>query len=627
MKPESAARETVRRSTQRLPISVPGVRTASQNAGGHVDSNVRVDSVHQPSGPNRIAIDEQGDAETGSPRRLPPQQPRSKVILFGALGAILVAVSLGPFGAGQLAFLAIAPWAWLTLDARRVGRLGYLSLFGSGLMLWIWLLLMEVDLGEGVLLQEMPVISYLACYVPLFVALGRMARSLVRLPSYVTLPIIWCGLEWMRCHLLGGFSLGLLAHAAADTRRILQLTDLMGSYGLGMLMVASGASVAELVWVTRRIRHLERRLPGVSRPEPADETGGASGKQILGFLGRPRKKKDARTSMEAVMRRHRDHARDVHLSSVVFSVGVIVGVLALANSYGRFRMFETRTWKLFESNLFGITVLGGKDDALHWERDSKMDSGSLLVACFDRPVAISRTPPPALTIGLESNDPSTWSVVLHRSRDRVDRERLELDSDFVVQQSSGAGDLPCCRFGAQPTNIPLSILVTATPTSNIEQAVNECLRGEHERGKHIDFSVVATEPGPLDGSNWPQLLSRSLIAAAVANRCPVIAMVPGRISAVANGDGKLWWSGAREVRSQSGDPMTVGQSIEEPIRVQAMIDPRVSYFVSDLGSLPAFLCAVLALLVPVVVLLKRLSKLRIPRWKFSSSYQRAKPST
>jgi hypothetical protein len=631
MKPENAVSQTGRRSSRRLPISVPGVTTAVENVRVSSDSSLRFDSAHQPSGPNRVANEEHEREE--SLRRPRPQQPLSKVVVFGALGAILIAVSLGPFGAGQIAFLAIAPWAWLTLDARDVGRWGYISLFGSGLLMWILLLLMEVDLRVGVLLQELPVIAYLSCYVPLFIALGRMGRSLFRLPSYVTLPIIWCGLEWMRCHLFGGFSLGLLAHAAADTRRILQLTDLMGSYGLGILMVASGSSVAELVWVARRIRRLERRLPRDSQSEAADEVGGASArggasaKQVFGALGRPKKKQDALTSMESVMRRHRDHARDVHLLSVIFSVGVIVGVLAFANSYGRFRMFETRTWKLFESNLFGITVLGGNDEALPLERESKMDSGSLIVACFDRPEAISRIRPPALTIDLESSDPSTWLVVLHRSKDRVVSERLELDSNFVVQQSYGAGDLPSCRFGAQPTNIPLSILVTATPASNIEQAVNECLRGEHERGKHIDFTLVATEPGPLDGSNWPQLLSRSLIAAAVANRCPVITMVPGRISAVANGDGKLWWSSAGEPRLQWGDPMTFGQGTKDPLRVQAMIDPRVSYFVSDSGSLPARLCAVLALMIPIGVLLKRLGKLRAPRWRFRSSYQRANTST
>jgi hypothetical protein len=77
------------------------------------------------------------------------------------------------------------------------------------------------------------------------------------------------------------------------------------------------------------------------------------------------------------------------------------------------------------------------------------------------------------------------------------------------------------------------------------------------------------------------------------------------MSVVANGDGDLWWSSAFQEAASSGDPTTQGQNTREPIRVQAMIDPRVSYFVERAGSVPAMVCALLALGIPLVMLVRR----------------------
>jgi hypothetical protein len=133
----------------------------------------------------------------------------------------------------------------------------------------------------------------------------------------------------------------------------------------------------------------------------------------------------------------------------------------------------------------------------------------------------------------------------------------------------------------------------------MENTVNANIRYLTQHGRSIDAVIVSIQPGTLDGTAWPRLMTRSVIASAVANRCPVIAFVPERLVSVATGDGKLWWSTAiTQDGSPAGDPDADGKRIDVPITVQAMIDPRVSHF-NQIGELPATICGVMTLFIPL----------------------------
>ncbi len=339
---------------RRFPISPPGTVPLQRETR---DENKTIDL-----NASNKAVGEKTTNEGRQEMVSPPSIPAFAVLWVSLIGACLYCMSLLLVGFGQLAFLAIAPWAWLTLDARSIRCSGVLILWLVGVFTWIVLeqgqaLTWPVDSGANVLL-----LLVLGLFLPCFVLMGRWFRSLFHLPAYLTLPIAWCATEYIRSTCLSGLSIGLLAHAAAESRRIIQVIDLFGSYGLGMLMVASGSSLAEIVWVSRRLRGLESTQAHSSNASSGDVKRRGGSFHSLGF-GTRQGRHSAQKSMLAVLRRKRDHARDVYLVSGVFSLFLLVGILVFANVYGKERAEESKAWRMFESHLYEVAVFSGESDS------------------------------------------------------------------------------------------------------------------------------------------------------------------------------------------------------------------------------------------------------------------------
>ena len=164
-----------------------------------------------------------------------------------AAGAALVLAlppySILPFALIAFAVLAImlhgTPWP----VAFRLGYLFGLGQFIPGLF-WItesfqveadrfgWLALPAV-LGLAALLAVFPAA---ACALA-----ARMARA--GLPLALSLATSWTGLEWLRGHVLTGFPWNLAAYTLADWLPFAQVSSLVGSYGLGFLLVLCSALV------------------------------------------------------------------------------------------------------------------------------------------------------------------------------------------------------------------------------------------------------------------------------------------------------------------------------------------------------------------------------------------------
>ena len=591
---------------RRPPISVPGRRSFPDDVAS-VEAEPRDESTTETveTGTNdqpQTESETDAQAESFGTQEV-PKVPLRIVLLCCAIGCIMHTICLAPLGLGQAAFLAAAPWAWLTLDARRLGVLRYAMVYVSAFVSWIVLLLIETELGGGRLAENSIVLAYVSFYFVLFVFLGRIARRTFGLPSYIALPIVWGGLEWLRCHLLGGISLGMLGHAVADTPRIMQLADLAGSYGLGMLMVASGSSVAELIWVSRRIRRLEQKLPQVQTQQADDSRVFTSAGK---FMIRPRfnhAKESAQTSFEDAVRRNRDRARDLHLVSVTLSISVMVGVLVFANYYGQSRVQETRTWKMFEANQFPWTVLGGPESAeVLIEQSQRADAESLLVTAVKQPVDIEDPKRPILLVAPNAEEARKGSWRVWLDGDEKGLPNFESDSFSLWLRRS-----PIAAFIAQK-DLPVNLMVTSAPSTNIEQVVHDALRRLPRRGRRssIDAAIVVIQPGSLAPRSLPRLLTRSVAAAAVANRCPIIAIIPEETVSIATGDGKLVWSSilASDDRS-AGDPFATKESTSVPIRVQSMVDPRLPAYLGSIGHSIGPLSFLLTVALPILGLWSR----------------------
>lgn len=87
---------------------------------------------------------------------------------------------------------------------------------------------------------------YLAFYLPVFIAIGRAAVHRFKIPSVLAVPVVWTGLEYLRAHLLTGFTLASLCHTQYRIYPVLQICDLAGQYALSFVMAWTAAGFAEV---------------------------------------------------------------------------------------------------------------------------------------------------------------------------------------------------------------------------------------------------------------------------------------------------------------------------------------------------------------------------------------------
>ncbi len=159
-------------------------------------------------------------------------------------GAALIYLSLPPCDLWPLAWIAPVPWVLLirrkTWDERRP----YLKLWLVGFVFWLgaihWLRLPHPLTHFGWLALSF----YFAFYVPTFIGLGRLAVHRFHVPAILAAPIIWTGLELARGHLLTGMTMGSLAHTQYRWIELIQVSDLVGAYGVSFVVMFVAACIA-----------------------------------------------------------------------------------------------------------------------------------------------------------------------------------------------------------------------------------------------------------------------------------------------------------------------------------------------------------------------------------------------
>jgi apolipoprotein N-acyltransferase len=127
------------------------------------------------------------------------------------------------------------------------GRRPYGALWLAGFAFWLatvqWLRLPH----PAVYLGWLALSAYLACYLPVFVGLARVAVHRLRAPLWLAAPVVWTGLELARAHLLTGFLMASLAHTQVRWTAVIQLSDLVGEYGVDFLVMLVAACVTSAV--------------------------------------------------------------------------------------------------------------------------------------------------------------------------------------------------------------------------------------------------------------------------------------------------------------------------------------------------------------------------------------------
>jgi apolipoprotein N-acyltransferase len=184
-------------------------------------------------------------AETGTPWFL-------STLPIALLGSLLLWASLPPLALGWLGWIAPVPWLWLVRGEHLASRRPYATIWLAGFVFWLlaihWLRLPH----PAVYLGWLALSAYLAFYLPVFVGLSRVAVHRVRAPLWLAAPIVWTGLELARAHLLTGFLMGSLAHTQVKWTAVIQISDLVGEYGVDFLMMTVAACITCILFQPRQ---------------------------------------------------------------------------------------------------------------------------------------------------------------------------------------------------------------------------------------------------------------------------------------------------------------------------------------------------------------------------------------
>jgi len=178
-----------------------------------------------------------------------PNRREWTVILAASLAtALLLWISFPPVGAWWLAWLAPVPLIWLVIADELPGKKPYRMIWLSGLIYWLATFYFIPIPHPALWVGWFAVSAYMSIYTPLFVAISRTLVHRFRVPAVIAAPLVWTGLEWIRCNFATGMAMACLSHSQYQQPILIQVADLSGAYTLtfAMVMFAAGVAAATL---------------------------------------------------------------------------------------------------------------------------------------------------------------------------------------------------------------------------------------------------------------------------------------------------------------------------------------------------------------------------------------------
>jgi len=174
-----------------------------------------------------------------------------KVFWTAAASLGMLWLSFPPVGLSWLAWIAPFPLVWLVQTERLSGRQPYRQLFYAGLLYWLGTFYF-IPIPHPLLWIGWILVSvYLAIYTPMFVGVARTLVHRFGLPSLLSVPIVWTGIEWIRCNFATGMAMVCLSHTQYKNPIVIQVADLFGAYTLTfaiMVFVVGMTSVFYRRW-------------------------------------------------------------------------------------------------------------------------------------------------------------------------------------------------------------------------------------------------------------------------------------------------------------------------------------------------------------------------------------------
>ena len=168
------------------------------------------------------------------------------------LGGLCYYAALPPLNVSVLAFAVPICWGIVvrdggqqTADGSKHKRSGSIlaAVYCTALLFWLasiwWIACPHPLTALGLLALS----AFLSLYWLLFFVSARVAVHRFRIPLLVAMPVCWIGTEYLRCHVLGGFSFCALEHAFYRYPLLIQLASLGGSFLVGGMIMFVGAAI------------------------------------------------------------------------------------------------------------------------------------------------------------------------------------------------------------------------------------------------------------------------------------------------------------------------------------------------------------------------------------------------
>ena len=186
------------------------------------------------------------------------KQTTARIGMAGTLGMSLLSgllfwLCFTPVNASPLAWLAPLPLLLLVRIETRTHWM-YTAIYIGSLISQL-AMLQWMRLGDPTMYVAWAALSiYIGFYAVAFVGISRIAVHRWSIPFVAAAPAVWTGLEFLRAHLMTGFAWYFLGHSQYRWLELIQLSDLVGAYGVSFVIVLSASALALTIphsWLIR----------------------------------------------------------------------------------------------------------------------------------------------------------------------------------------------------------------------------------------------------------------------------------------------------------------------------------------------------------------------------------------
>jgi apolipoprotein N-acyltransferase len=182
-------------------------------------------------------------------------------IALAVLSGLLIFLSFPKQGSGIFAWVALIPlfFALQNAQPREGFKIGFLTGFTANIGILYWIAYVVVQYGYLPIYVGVAAMSLLSSYLSLYTAFFAFSITFLRgkrVPVILSAPLVWTLLDYARSHLLTGFPWEHLAHSQYLYHKVIQISDVTGTYGITFLIILMNAVLYDLLSHRSRIRYL-----------------------------------------------------------------------------------------------------------------------------------------------------------------------------------------------------------------------------------------------------------------------------------------------------------------------------------------------------------------------------------